>query len=52
MGPDYWPYGIEANRKALEASVRYSHEQGLANRQLDIDALFAPGLWRAGAVFV
>lgn len=52
MGPDYWPYGIEANRKALEASVRYSHEQGLADRQLDIDALFAPGRWRAGAVFV
>ena len=52
MGADYWPYGLEPNRPALEAAARYSHEQGLSDTLLDVDALFAPGLWRTGAVFV
>jgi 4,5-dihydroxyphthalate decarboxylase len=42
MGDDYWPYGVEANRKALEALVRYSCEQGLAERPVSIESLFAP----------
>lgn len=42
MGDDYWPYGLEPNRKALSALVRYSHRQGLADRLLDIHELFAP----------
>jgi 4,5-dihydroxyphthalate decarboxylase len=29
MGTNYWPYGIEANRKELELVMRYTHEQGL-----------------------
>ena len=51
MGPDYWPYGLEPNRPALEAALRYSYEQGLADRMLRIEELFAPGLWRTGDVF-
>lgn len=43
MGHDYWPYGVPANRKALEAMTRYSYEQGLAVRQLSIEEIFAPG---------
>ena len=31
MGENYWPYGIEPNRKALETLFRYSHEQGLCD---------------------
>ncbi len=42
MGDNYWPYGIEPNRKALEALFRYSHEQGLASRELTIEELFHP----------
>ena len=42
MGEDYWPYGLEANRVTLEALVRYSVDQGLAERWLEIEALFAP----------
>lgn len=42
MGRDFWPYGVEANRKTLEAMTRYSYEQGLAVRQLGADELFAP----------
>ncbi|WP_174291149.1 ABC transporter substrate-binding protein [Sphingomonas bacterium] len=43
MGKDYWPYGVPANREALEAMVRYSHEQGLSPRRLALEELFAPG---------
>ena len=42
MGDNYWPYGIEANRKTLEAILLYSHEQGLAKRNLKIEDLFHP----------
>lgn len=42
FGPDFWPYGLHANRKTLEASVRWSHEQGLSKRRLDVDTLFPP----------
>ena len=30
LGPRYWDYGLEANRRVLETFSRYSHEQGLA----------------------
>lgn len=42
MGDDYWPYGLEANRRTLEALLRYEFEQGLTPRQVGIDELFAP----------
>ena len=42
MGDNFWPYGIEPNRKALETLFRYSHEQGLASRELTIEELFHP----------
>jgi 4,5-dihydroxyphthalate decarboxylase len=40
MGDNYWPYGIEPNRKALEALCLYSYEQGLAKKKLKIEDLF------------
>ena len=42
MGENFWPYGIEPNRKALKALFQYSHEQGLASRKLAIKDLFHP----------
>ena len=42
MGENFWPYGIEANRKALETLFRYSYEQGLAGKHLKIEDLFHP----------
>ena len=42
MGDNYWPYGIEPNRKALEALFQYSYEQGLAEKTLTIEELFHP----------
>jgi len=41
MGKDYWPYGVDANRKTLEAMARYSYEQGLAVRHLKVEEMFA-----------
>jgi 4,5-dihydroxyphthalate decarboxylase len=42
MGDDYWPYGLEPNRKALETLMRYSCEQGIAQRAVPLESLFAP----------
>ncbi|RBM23426.1 4,5-dihydroxyphthalate decarboxylase [Prauserella sp. PE36] len=42
MGEDWWPYGVEPNRAALETFLRYSHEQGLAPRRYEPDELFTP----------
>jgi 4,5-dihydroxyphthalate decarboxylase len=42
MGQDYWPYGVEPNRRALETLIRYSCEQGLAERAVAVEELFAP----------
>jgi 4,5-dihydroxyphthalate decarboxylase len=42
MGDDYWPYGLEPNRAALETLMRYSRQQALAERSIPIESLFAP----------
>jgi 4,5-dihydroxyphthalate decarboxylase len=41
LGPDPWPYGVEASRPTLEALVTYMHEQGLADRLVPPEELFA-----------
>jgi 4,5-dihydroxyphthalate decarboxylase len=40
LGDDYFPYGIEKNRKTLEAFLSYAHEQGVCKRLLTIEELF------------
>ena len=40
MGENFWPYGIEPNRKTIETLLRYSYEQGLTKQQLTIEKLF------------
>jgi 4,5-dihydroxyphthalate decarboxylase len=42
MGSNYWPYGINANRKELESVMRYVHQQGLVERRLKFHDLFHP----------
>jgi 4,5-dihydroxyphthalate decarboxylase len=39
---DAFPYGVPANRHALEAAARFSHEQGLSTRVVEVEELFAP----------
>ncbi|MDG6901467.1 MAG: ABC transporter substrate-binding protein [Nitrososphaerota archaeon] len=43
LGWDFYPYGIEQNRKTLQALLRYTHEQGLAKRLLRPEQIFAEG---------
>ncbi|MCK9508221.1 MAG: hypothetical protein M0Q54_07265 [Pigmentiphaga sp.] len=38
--PDLTPFGIDANRRALETIIRYSYQQGLIPRCYAVDELF------------
>ena len=40
MGDDYFPYGVEKNRKTLEAFLRWAFEQGVCKRLLSVEELF------------
>lgn len=42
LGPDYWSYGLEADRKALDVFLRYHHQQGLSAQRWLPGDLFAP----------
>lgn len=39
-GGDFFPYGIEANRKTLELFLQYAYEQGLAHRLVKPEDIF------------
>lgn len=40
MGFDFWSYGIDQNRKTLEAFFKYHYEQGLCSRLLTVEDVF------------
>ena len=40
FGEDYFPYGIEPNRRTLDAFLGYAHEQGVCKRRLTVEDLF------------
>ena len=42
LGTDIWPYGVAANRKAIDTLCRYLHEQGFTSRLMRTENLFAP----------
>ena len=42
MGEDFWSYGVAKNQHVLATLARYSFEQGLSARQVDVDEMFAP----------
>ncbi|WP_406141732.1 4,5-dihydroxyphthalate decarboxylase [Streptomyces sp. NBC_01089] len=44
LGEDWWPYGLAANRKAVDTFLRYHHEQGLSKYLLTSQDIFVPGL--------
>ena len=50
LGNDFWPYGVEANRRALESFLRHHHEQGLSQRQVRVEELFHPATLETYAV--
>lgn len=44
FGEDFWPYGIERNRVAIEAFALACYEQGVAHRLMTVDELFPPSV--------
>ncbi|MQY26018.1 substrate-binding domain-containing protein [Nocardia aurantia] len=44
LGEDWWPYGLAANRTAIDTFLRYHHEQGLSKRRLTSEDIFVPAL--------
>jgi len=42
MGKNFYSYGIPDNRKTVDTLLRYSFEQGLAERRLKLEELFHP----------
>jgi 4,5-dihydroxyphthalate decarboxylase len=46
IGEDWFPYGIAPNRPSIEALLDYAHEQGLADRRVKLEELFAPSTLR------
>jgi len=43
MGEDFWPYGVESNRKVLDYFLDQHHAQGLSKRRVSVDELFPTG---------
>jgi 4,5-dihydroxyphthalate decarboxylase len=41
MGEDYWPYGLEANRHTIQTFAQYHHDQGMSQRLVKPEELFA-----------
>jgi len=41
MGDDFWKYGVHENMREIEALTQYIHEQGLADRKVAVEELFA-----------
>jgi 4,5-dihydroxyphthalate decarboxylase len=44
LGEDFFPYGIEPNRRTLEAFLKWHFEQGITKRLLKIEELFPESL--------
>jgi 4,5-dihydroxyphthalate decarboxylase len=42
MGDNYYSYGIGPNRNILETLFRYSYDQGLCSRKLNVEEIFEP----------
>ncbi|MCB4769731.1 ABC transporter substrate-binding protein [Ancylobacter sp. Lp-2] len=43
MGRDYWPYGLEPNRRAIDTFARYQFEQGIVERLQSAADIFPLG---------
>ena len=50
MGADYWRYGVKESAHEIEAMTRYSFEQGLSERKLTAEDLFAPSTFEISKI--
>jgi 4,5-dihydroxyphthalate decarboxylase len=42
MGQDFWPYGVERNRKTLDTFLRHHHSQSLSPRLVTVEDMIHP----------
>ena len=47
IGEDFWPYGLEPNRRTLETFLELAFEQGVCARRLTAEELFVPEVQQA-----
>jgi 4,5-dihydroxyphthalate decarboxylase len=47
MGSDYWPYGIERNLMTLRKATQAAFEQGITDREIAVEEMFAPTTLRS-----
>jgi 4,5-dihydroxyphthalate decarboxylase len=50
MGEDFWKYGIQENLHEIEALTQYAHEQGLVDRKVGVEELFATSTFEISKV--
>jgi 4,5-dihydroxyphthalate decarboxylase len=50
MGEDFWKYGVHENLREIEALTQYAHEQGLVDRRVGVDELFATSTFEISKV--
>jgi len=50
LGPDPWPYGVEANRRCLEYFLAQHHRQGLSDRLVPLSDLFPPSTFETARI--
>ncbi len=50
MGTDFWKYGVHENLREIEALTQYAYEQGLIDRKVKADVLFAPSTFEISKV--
>ncbi|HSV81288.1 MAG TPA: ABC transporter substrate-binding protein [Ramlibacter sp.] len=50
LGEDFWSYGVEPNRKTLEAFLHHHHAQGLSSRKLTVEELFDPSTYESYSI--
>lgn len=50
LGQDFWSYGVDANRRTLEAFLRHHHAQGLSSRKVALEELFDPSTYESYSI--
>jgi 4,5-dihydroxyphthalate decarboxylase len=50
MGNDFWRYGVHENKAEIDALIGYAYEQGLIDRRLAPEELFAPSMFELSRV--
>jgi 4,5-dihydroxyphthalate decarboxylase len=50
LGDDFWSYGVDRNRKTIEAFLHHHHAQGLSARKVELAELFHPSTYETYSI--